>query len=147
MTTFDDAWLQEYLRTHPVQAARMVVRPIYMPAAVRPDEAEEIPEGVFQERLRTFVVEDLHWLWYHCYSSKKSTPGWPDAAILRPADALRPDEPSVLYLLELKSTHGVVSPAQHRWLAALQRVTSVHAQAAWPCDYETLRALLMRSTP
>jgi hypothetical protein len=136
MSTYDDAWLAQYL----ARGGRVVGAP----APPAPPVTEE-PEGALLERLRILAVDTLGMLFYHPYSSKRSTPGWPDVALVRPAERLAtPDEPSILYLLELKSTQGVVSPAQRRWLAALQRVTAVHAQAVWPHDYATLAALLMR---
>src|SRR6266404_9591972 len=97
---------------------------------LRPRTAEE-PEGTFMERLRKLAVDDLKLLFYHTYSSKRSTPGWPDTAIIHP-------EGGVLHLWELKGTGGTESGAQKRWRYALERVTSVDAGIYWPKDWPSM---------
>jgi hypothetical protein len=132
--SFDEHWLRDYLEKHPALAARM-------PQAAPRDPDE--PEGVLMERLRTLAVEDLGYLYWHQYSAKRSTPGMVDSIMVRPADLLRPGEASTLYLVELKTATGIVSPAQRRWLEAFQRVTHVNAQVCRPQDYPALATLLI----
>lgn len=101
---------------------------------------EAVSERVFMERLRRLVVEDLGYLWYHTYSSKKSTPGWPDCVMVPPAGG-------PCWIWELKAAGGQVSPAQRRWLEALQRVTRIDARVVRPQDWSLCLDLLTRRTP
>jgi len=99
-------------------------------AALIPKVAEE-PEGVLLEKLRKLAVEHLGLLFYHTYSSKRSTPGWPDTAIIHP-------DGGVLHLWELKATGGTESGAQKRWRYALERVARVDSAIYWPDDWPNI---------
>src|SRR5262245_29741708 len=59
------------------------------------------------------------YLFFHVYTSKRSDPGWPDCAIVHPTGD------RTLYLLECKRQGEHPTLAQHRWLSALARVTTV----------------------
>lgn len=94
------------------------------------------PEGVLEARLRTFALQ-AGYLYYHTHNSKRSDPGYPDCALVHP-------DGGALYLWELKSAEGQVSPAQRRWLDALARVTHVESGVYRPADWGTLQGLLTR---
>jgi hypothetical protein len=96
----------------------------------------DAPEGVLQGRLQQ-LCQDLGLLYHHHHNAKRSSPGWPDVACVAPAGG-------VLHLWELKSADGHVSPAQRRWLDALERVTEVQVAVYRPGDWETMRAILLR---
>ena len=116
----------------------MVLKPVATPRQVLEAQVElDAPEGVLQGRIRELALETGH-LFYHTYSSKRSDPGWVDTAICHP-------DGGPLFLWELKSMHGEVSPAQRRWLEALQRVTRVEARMVTPADWPwCVRALTRR---
>ena len=98
---------------------------------------DEAPEGVLQGRIRELALETGH-LFYHTYSSKRSDPGWVDIAICHP------DRPGPLFLWELKSRNGEMSPAQRRWLDALNKVTRVEAACYRPADWPLIVESLTR---
>jgi hypothetical protein len=101
------------------------------PLALLTTRPAEESEGAFMERLRKLAVEDRQLLFYHTYSSKRSTPGWPDTAIIHP-------EGGILHLWELKATGGTESGAQKRWRHALERVTRVDSAIYWPDDWPNI---------
>lgn len=86
------------------------------------------------ERLRKLAV-DMGYLYWHQYSAKKSTPGMVDCIMVRPVERLAPGEPSTLHMLELKTETGQLTPAQRRWMEALQRVTRVDARVLRPGEW------------
>ncbi len=105
---------------------------------LRPTIADDVcePEGLLLERLRRLCVEHLGLLFYHPFLSKRSTPGWPDVAIVHP-------DGGPLYLWELKSASGTITPAQRRWLDALERVTRVETGVYRPQDWARMQHLLV----
>jgi hypothetical protein len=96
----------------------------------------EAPEGVLEDRLRV-AAHDLGYLYYHTYNSKRSDPGWLDCALVHP-------EGSPLYLWELKSADGRVSPAQQRWLDALAQASAIHTGVYVPDNLPQMIDLLAR---
>jgi hypothetical protein len=112
------------------QTYRRVATPV---AVTLPPEE---PEDLFQERLRAFA-DTLGYLYFHQYSAKRSTPGMVDCLLCHP-------EGGPLFLWELKTATGVVSPAQRRWMDALQQVTSVDARIVRPADWSLMTTLLTR---
>ena len=100
---------------------------ITAPAALAADAAE----ADFQARLSD-CCHALGYLYYHTYSSKRSSPGWPDTAIINP------NAPETLYLWELKAGTRQSSPAQRRWLDALAQVERVQAGVYYPRDWPAL---------
>jgi hypothetical protein len=63
----------------------------------------------------------LHrWRVFHPFDSRKSTPGWPDLALVKGAR---------LVLAELKTETGRTTAAQEEWLYALQRVAEASGGA------------------
>lgn len=123
------------------ERAGLVLAPVEViaPPVVR---LREEPEGAFMERLRKLAV-DMGYLYWHQYSAKKSTPGMVDCIMVQPVERLTPDEPSTLYMVELKTETGQLTPTQRRWMEALQRVTHVSARVLrpgeWPSMVEQLR--------
>jgi len=97
---------------------------------LRPASHDE-PEGVLLEKLRKLAVDNLKLLFYHTYSSKRSTPGWPDTAIIHP-------DGGILHLWELKGAGGTESGTQQRWRYALERVTRVDSAIYWPEDWPNM---------
>ncbi len=93
-------------------------------------------EDILTARLRTFALQ-AGYLFYHTHTSKRSEAGWPDCALVHP-------DGGPLYLWELKSAEGVVSPPQRRWLDALAQVTHVETGLYRPADWATLQTLLTR---
>jgi len=89
------------------------------------------------ERLRKLAV-DLGYLYWHQYSAKKSTPGMVDCIMVQPFERLAPGEPSTLHMIELKTETGQLTPAQRRWMEALQRVTQVDARVLRPSDWASM---------
>lgn len=96
----------------------------------------ESPEGTLANRLYTCATT-AGWLYYHTHDSRKSTPGWPDVALAHP-------DGGPLYLWELKSARGQVSPAQRRWLEALAHCTHVETAVYRPGDWPAIAARLTR---
>lgn len=84
---------------------------------------------------RQYVVQVARthgWSVYYHHDSKRTTPGWPDLALIRVP---------VFMLVELKSDHGKLSRAQQECIAMLQACgASVHV---WrPCDEDHVRRVL-----
>lgn len=96
----------------------------------------EAPEGVLQGKLQKFC-HDTGYLFYHTHDSRKSTPGWPDCAILHP-------EGGPLYLWELKDATSQPSANQRRWLDALYKATSVQAAVYRPEHWGEMMRILAR---
>lgn len=96
----------------------------------------EESEARFQERLRQ-MADTYGYLFYHPYDSTKSTPGWPDVALVHPHGS-----PLFLWELKRQSQQARPSPSQRRWLDALQRATSIHTAVFRPSDWQTMLRLL-----
>ena len=118
-----------FYRNHPAIAAVLQGSPVLG----RP-LAAAAPEGKLQARLRQLALDTGH-LYYHTHNSKRSDPGWPDAAILH-------REGGILYAWELKDATGTVTPAQRTWLEALGKVTRVDARVVRPGDWPLLLSVL-----
>jgi hypothetical protein len=98
--------------------------------------APETPEGMLEARVRTVAMQ-AGYLYYHTYNSKHSNPGYPDCALVHP-------EGGPLFLWELKTESGQVSPAQRRWLDALAKVTHVESGVYRPTDWARILDKLTR---
>jgi hypothetical protein len=66
---------------------------------------------------------------YHAFDSRRSPHGWPDVAAIKPTGG-------ILYLCELKTDTGQVTPAQAAWLEALGASTGVVAEVWRPSMLE-----------
>jgi len=107
---------------------------VLLPSGVLPQDATE-------EALRTHLrplAQQLGYLHYHTRNSRKSEAGWPDDALVHA------QRPGPLFLWELKRVGESPSPAQRRWLEALERVTAVHVGVYTPADWTDMQRLLIR---
>ena len=90
-----------------------------------------------EKRFQQQVIDLAHlagWLVYHTYDSRRSAPGYPDLALCHEARGQ--------YLLaELKSDRGRLSPAQQRWIQALQRA-GIECHIWRPGDFDAIVARL-----
>lgn len=95
-----------------------------------------------RERESDFQAQVIHvaklygWLCYHTYDSRRSTPGYPDLALLHPVKHR--------YLLrELKTDRGRLKPAQSLWIETLKLSgidAAIWRPSQWDAIIETLRA-------
>ncbi|WDF32233.1 VRR-NUC domain-containing protein [Arthrobacter agilis] len=61
------------------------------------------------------LAEELGWMTFHIYDSRRSNPGWPDLVLVHPVRRR-------LIIWELKSKNGRATPAQLTWLTALRNL-------------------------
>jgi hypothetical protein len=78
-------------------------------------------------RQLTDVAKTLGWRPYHTQFSKWSEAGWPDLALCKPPRLL---------LVELKSEHGDVTPAEHEWLTMLEQCPGIDVYLWRPSDID-----------
>lgn len=101
-----------------------------------PDRAAllAIPEAAWQSRVTDYATL-MGWTWYHTYSSKRSTAGFPDLALFRER----------VVFAELKSERGRVTREQAEWRRVVE-----HAGAEYhlwrPSDWDEVRRVLARVT-
>jgi hypothetical protein len=93
-----------------------------------------LTEKQFQQRIVDFA-KLTGWLVYHPFDSRRSTPGWPDLALVRSGR---------LVFAELKSDRGRVSAEQRRWLAALSSVPGLEVFVWRPSDWPAVQRVLAR---
>jgi hypothetical protein len=97
-----------------------------------------------QNRVRE-VCRRLGYLHFHVHRSRtKEEEGWPDSAIVAPAEH---PLAGTLFLAELKTVGEVPTLPQRRWLEALGGVTRVESGLVWPEDLEDFVARLQRRMP
>jgi hypothetical protein len=70
------------------------------------------------------------WMSYHPYRSTRSERGWVDLVRARPFHPL--------WLLELQSAHGRVTPEQAQWLEVLSSCTGAPTALWRPADWATI---------
>jgi hypothetical protein len=75
-------------------------------------QAAKMTEKALQDAI-IGAAERQGWLVYHTYDSRRSESGYPDLHLVHA-------ELGISLLRELKSERGTVSPAQRKWLTALQ---------------------------
>ena len=78
-----------------------------------------ITEAAFQTAV-VKLARANNWLWYHTHDSRRSPSGFVDGVLAKAG--------SPLYLVELKTDTGQVTPAQAAWLEALGGCTGVVAE-------------------
>jgi hypothetical protein len=105
---FDDAWLRDVL-------ARGAVRLV---GGSAPPVPPAITERAFMQAVRREALAG-GWMLYHTFDSRRSAPGFVDCVLAKPG---RP-----LLCWELKTTDGIITLAQQRWLEVLGQVTHVEA--------------------
>jgi hypothetical protein len=87
-----------------------------------------------------YVVQLAHvcgWSVFQCTDSRRTTPGWPDLALIRVPDFM---------LVELKSNTGRVTHVQERVLGDLARC-HIETYVWRPCDEVAVRARLKQPPP
>ena len=105
----------------------------------RPSDAvpvESVVNPLSERDFQKQVVElakTLGYKVYHPYRSDKSEPGWPDLALVKG---------DTLFLWELKTERGKLSPAQTEWMAALQEVREVRCALVKPSDWNDITRIL-----
>ena len=82
-----------------------------------------VSEKAFQSAL-VKLARQHGFLAYHTFNAKRSPEGFPDLVLVHPT---RPREISPVFLVELKTTRGQVTPAQQAWVEALDGRTTVSA--------------------
>lgn len=109
----------------------------------QPDPLPAITEAVWQATIMR-LLKDAGYMTFHVHDSRRSPSGWPDVAAIKPAGG-------TLYLCELKTETGQVTPAQQAWLEALAGCTGVVAECWRPAMLqeivETLRGKAIPPMP
>jgi VRR-NUC domain-containing protein len=95
--------------------------------------APRLSEKQFQEQVLQ-LAKWCGWWAFHPYDSRRSEPGWPDLALLRPPELL---------LVELKSEQGKLTDEQATVLDLLQRC-GLYARVWRPTDWEEIERKLAR---
>jgi hypothetical protein len=90
-------------------------------------------EAQWQQRILDLAAF-RRWRVFHPYDSRRSSPGWPDLALVRDGR---------LVMAELKSETGRLTTAQRSWLADLSAVPGLEVfvwrPSDWPRVLEVLR--------
>jgi hypothetical protein len=92
-------------------------------------QVQPVSEKAFQAAVIR-LAKQHGWMAYHTWSSKRSPEGFPDLVL---AKAGYP-----LYMVELKTDTGQVTPAQQAWLDALGGCTGVVAEVWRPADLDAI---------
>jgi hypothetical protein len=87
------------------------------------DSSKQLSEAAFMSAV-VRLAREHGWLWYHTHDSRRSPSGFVDGVL---AKAGQP-----LYLVELKTDTGQVTPAQAAWLEALAGCAGVVAETWRP---------------
>jgi hypothetical protein len=124
--SYDDAWLAQQLQK---PGYRVVGEPD-TPAGV------SLPETAFLGQVRRIAL-DLGYCCYHTHDSRRSEPGFVDIVLVDPC------HPSPVYMWELKTATGKVTPAQQVWMDALDGRT-ITAGVWRPRDLGTMTDRLRR---
>jgi len=94
--------------------------------------AAQVSERDWQQRV-VDLAQLRGWKHFHAYSSRRSTAGWPDLAMVRTGR---------LVLAELKAERGQVSTEQRQWLDLLGTVAGVEVHLWRPVDWPTVQQVL-----
>jgi len=108
--------------------------------ALHPVLLNTVSEKMFQQQIID-LAKLLGWMTYHPFDSRRSTSGYPDLTLLRPALAERPAR---IIFAELKKQKGKVSKAQQVWLQALMSCTAVETYLWKPGDWDEIVEVLRR---
>jgi hypothetical protein len=120
---YDERWLADVLARGDVRLA----------GGNAPPAPPAITERAFMQALRREALAN-NYLFYHTFDSRRSAPGFIDAVLAKPG---RP-----LLMWELKTTDGLVTLAQQRWIEVLGQVTHVEAGVYRPEAWESMVARL-----
>lgn len=114
----------------------MTARHPYRPDPQALADASLTLETAYQVRVLELAERLGYELRYHTLNSRGSEPGFPDLALLRPADHR-------LVFLELKAGRKQPTDAQRRWIHELAGVTRVAAAVSRDAaDWSELEAFL-----
>lgn len=108
-----------------------------MPAVTRPTDARALLH-IREDHLQRTIEEMLDWahlLHFHDEDARRNDAGLPD--LIWPEPAM-----GSLHLWELKTTRGVVSPAQIAWGEALSKCGEVDYRIIRPADLAWIRGYL-----
>ena len=97
------------------------------------DASRQPSEAAFQMAV-VKLARSNNWLWYHTHDSRRSPSGFVDGVL---AKAGQP-----LYMVELKTDAGQVTPAQAAWLTTLERCAGVISEVWRPSMWEEIGAKL-----
>jgi len=128
---YDDRWLREVLAKGDVRLVGSgVAGNRARESADTPDIARpHLSERAFMQAVRREALAN-NYLFYHTFDSRRSAPGFVDCVLAKTG---RP-----MLCWELKTTDGIVTLAQQRWVDVLQQVTGVEAGVVRPEDWESL---------
>jgi hypothetical protein len=100
------------------------------------------PPDASEKQFQTKVLalaEYEQWEVYHTHNSRRSQPGWPDLALVKP--------PSMI-LADLKTDTGRTTEAQEHWLELLRQVPGVRVRlwrpSLWAAVVAELTAVTLR---
>ncbi len=96
------------------------------------DIRDNLPERSFQAMVNQ-LLDQLAWLHYHTHDSRRSQAGYPDVTALKAGR---------IWIGELKSEHGRVTPEQERWLDAWEETGVATVGVYRPRDWDRLVASL-----
>jgi len=102
------------------------------PALPRALPQPKLTEAHWQARIID-LAELRGWKHFHPYSSRRSTPGWPDLVLVRDGR---------LIFAELKTDTGRVTADQQTWLAQLAAVPFIEVHVWRPADWPNVMAAL-----
>lgn len=74
------------------------------------------------------------WHWHHETDSRRSKRGLPDLIATRAGRLL---------IIELKSEHGKLRPAQRIWLVLLRQVTGIEVYLWRPSDWDAIEGVVL----
>jgi hypothetical protein len=97
-------------------------------------QLHRLTEKEFQAQVLT-LARWCGWWAFHPFDSRRSAPGWPDLALLRP--------PRVLFV-ELKSDRGRVT-AEQEWVLEALRACGLEVCVWRPSDWAEIEEQLARS--
>jgi hypothetical protein len=101
--------------------------------------ARAVPEPINEAAFQRMIMDLARyngWRVYHTHDSRRSEPGFPDLVIAR--------RNSPLWLVELKSPRGRMTPAQWSWIDTLRTATGVRSEVWRPDDFDRIAAILSR---
>ena len=127
-----DALLNRELEPNPYQPP--VSKASHRRAATsRPPAGEPLSEAEWQAQVIRLAISN-GWQTHHHFDSRRSSPGWPDLALVHPTRCL-------FLLAEIKTETGRVKPEQEQWLAWLT-AAGVDARLWRPSDWDEVVATL-----
>ena len=100
----------------------------------------ELYATVTEKQFHQQIVQAAHlcgWMLYHTYDSRRSEAGYPDDTLVHPVSG-------DFFLIEEKTEKGRLSPAQKRWIAALE-ASHIEVHVYRPHQIDEIIARLQRT--